>query len=74
MASHGSFFNHQKNNKEKPYHGKKKGNMNDNHFKPKKTQFKGSCRFCKKYGYKKVDYFKYKKQVEKNKGTLLALM
>ena len=74
VVSHGSSSGHQKENKERSYHGKKKGNTKDNHLKPKKAQFKGNCRFCKKYGHKKADCFKFKKWVEKKKGTLLALV
>ena len=74
VVSHGSSSGHQKENRERSYHGKKKGNTKDNHLKPKKAQFKGNCRFCKKYGHKKTDCFKFKKWVEKKKGTLLALV
>ena len=74
VVSHGSSSGHQKENKERSYHGKKKGNTKDNHLKPKKAQFKGNCRFCKKYGHKKADCFKFKNWVEKKKCTLLAVV
>ena len=51
------FLGIKKTTKKKSHHGKKKGNMKDNHYKPKKAQFKGSCSFCKKFGHKKVDCF-----------------
>ena len=59
---------HQKNNKSK---GKsKKLETGEPHLKPKKPHLKGNCQFCKKYGHKKVDCFKYKKWLEKKKkGT-----
>ena len=41
----------------------------DESFKPKRAQFKAKCRYCKKFGYKKVDCFKYKKQLEKKKDN-----
>ena len=37
VVSHGSSSRHQKENKKRSHHGKKKGNIKDNHFKPKKA-------------------------------------
>ena len=67
VVSHESSSRHQKENKERSHHGRKKGNIKDNHFKPKKAQFKGNCRFCKKYRHKKVNCFKFKKLFKKKK-------
>ena len=82
FVSHGSSSEHgikvhQKDNKGKgkSTYEKKKPESGEQHLKPKKPHFKGNCRFCKKYGHKKADCFKYKKWLEKKKkGTLLALV
>ena len=48
---------HQKDNKGKSDHEKKKTNMKEQHHKAKKSLLKGNYKFCKKYEYKKSRLF-----------------
>ena len=56
--------------KGKSTYEKKKSDTGGQYLKPKKPYFKGSCRFCKKYGHKKADCFKHKKWLEKKKKDI----
>ena len=80
FVSHGSSYgqgskSHQKDNKGKQSYEKKKSKKKEQWNKPKKSLFKENCKFCKKYGHKRADCFKFKKWLEqKRKGNPLALV